>query len=134
MRLTTSFFILSGLISLAFSRAVVQNTDIEGKSVVPNNYIITYKSGSTRTNKKKHEEAITRKAKSKGKGGVINNIDLDGFQGYVAEMTPSELNDVVNSDLVSTSKLRLSDLYSILTPVTRWLLLRRTLFSISLLL
>ncbi|KAM0551291.1 hypothetical protein ACHAPJ_008394 [Fusarium lateritium] len=99
MKLATALFVLTGLIDLAVTRAVIQNVGAKDE-VVPNSYIVTYKRSATSGNKKKHEEAITKKAKSKGKEGVVNNIELEGFQGYIAKMTPSEVEDVVNSDLV----------------------------------
>ncbi|KAF5018461.1 hypothetical protein F66182_9558 [Fusarium sp. NRRL 66182] len=101
MKLATSLFILTELVHLAFGRAAVQNIGAEDGAVIPNSYIVTYKSSATSRDKKKHEEALTKKAKSKGKEGVVDNLELGGFQGYVAEMTSSELKDVTNSDLVA---------------------------------
>ncbi|EWZ29039.1 peptidase S8/S53 domain-containing protein [Fusarium oxysporum Fo47] len=101
MRLIASLVVIAGIVDLVFSRATIQNIGVEDEDVVPNSYIITYKSSATSNDKKKHEEAITKKARRKGKEGVVNNIKLDGFQGYVAKMTSSELKDVVNSDLVA---------------------------------
>ncbi|EWZ29065.1 peptidase S8/S53 domain-containing protein [Fusarium oxysporum Fo47] len=100
MKLTTALFAFSGLAGLALGKAVNQNIDDE--LVVPNSYIIIYKSSVTPSDRKKHEEAITKKAKSNGKEGIIETIEPDGFKGYIAKMTSSELKDVVNSDLVAS--------------------------------
>nr|RBQ99061.1 hypothetical protein FVER53263_03387 [Fusarium verticillioides] len=43
---------------------------------------------------------ILAQAKSKGKEGIVENIDLDGFKGYVAEIASSGLQEVIDSDLV----------------------------------
>ncbi|KAH6991626.1 hypothetical protein EDB82DRAFT_473474 [Fusarium venenatum] len=78
------------------------NIGVKDEAVIPNSYIITYKSSATPGGRKKHEETINKKAKSNGKEGVIETIDLDGFKGYVAKITSSELKDVVNSNLVAS--------------------------------
>ncbi|EWZ27754.1 peptidase S8/S53 domain-containing protein [Fusarium oxysporum Fo47] len=101
MKFTTALFGLTGLVGLALAQAPIKNNEVDSEIVVPDSYIITYKSSATPSNKKRHEEAITKKAKSKDKEGVVDSINLDGFQGYVAEIPPSELKDVVNSDLVA---------------------------------
>jgi hypothetical protein len=105
MKLVISLFLLTELVGLTLAQAKVQNANIEPELVIPNSYIIKYKSDASSGSKKKHEEAIDKKAKSKGKEGITDNIDLDGFKGYVAEIPSSELKEVINSDLVSRSKL-----------------------------
>ncbi|KAG7427097.1 Subtilisin-like protease 1 [Fusarium oxysporum f. sp. raphani] len=105
MKLVISLFLLVELIGLTLAQAKVQNANIEPELVVPNSYIIKYKSKASSSSKKKHEKAIHKKAKSKGKEGIVDNIDLDGFKGYVAEIPSSELQEVIDSDLVSYSDL-----------------------------
>ncbi|KAH7165065.1 peptidase S8/S53 domain-containing protein [Fusarium sp. MPI-SDFR-AT-0072] len=100
MKLVISLFLLTELVGLTLAQAKVQNANIEPELVIPNSYIIKYKSKASSSNKKKHEEAIHKKAKSKGKEGIVDNIDLDGFKGYVAEIPSSELQEVIDSDLV----------------------------------
>ncbi|KAF5234463.1 hypothetical protein BFJ70_g13511, partial [Fusarium oxysporum] len=99
MKLFISLFLLAELIGLTLAQAKVQNANIEPELVVPNSYIIKYKSKASSSSKKKHEKAIHKKAKSKGKEGIVDNIDLDGFKGYVAEIPSSELQEVIDSDL-----------------------------------
>ncbi|EWZ28200.1 peptidase S8/S53 domain-containing protein [Fusarium oxysporum Fo47] len=102
MKLTTALFAFTGLAGLALGKAVIQNIGVNDEVVVPNSYIIIYKSSATPRDRKKHEEAINKKAKGNGKEGIIETIELDGFNGYIAKMTSSELKDVVNSDLVAS--------------------------------
>lgn len=78
---------------------------MEPDLVVPNSYIIKYKPRASSSSKRKHEDFIHKKAKSKGKEGIVENIDLDGFKGYVAEIPSSELQEVIDSDLVSRPDL-----------------------------
>jgi hypothetical protein len=95
------FFLLAELVGLSLGQAKVQNANIEPQLVVPNSYIIKYKPGVSSSSKVKHEELIHKKARSKGKEGVVDNIDLDGFKGYVAQIPSSELKTITDSDLVS---------------------------------
>ena len=101
MKPVISLLLLAELVGLTLAQVKVQNADIEPQLVVPNSYIIKYKSKASSCNKKKHEESSHKKANSKGKEGIVENIDLDGFKGYVAEIPSSELQEVIDSDLVS---------------------------------
>lgn len=105
MKLTTALFGLTGLVGLALSQAIIKNSGVDSAAVVPDSYIVMYKPNMKSGSKQKHEHTITSKAKTKGKEGVIENINLGGFQGYIAEIPASELKDVINSDLVSASNL-----------------------------
>ncbi|KAF5712297.1 endopeptidase K [Fusarium mundagurra] len=100
MKPVISLFLLTELVGLTLAQVKVQNADIEPQLVVPNSYIIKYKQKASSSSKKKHEDAVHKKAKSKGKEGIVENIDLDGFKGYVAEIPSSELQQVIDSDLV----------------------------------
>ncbi|KAI1009721.1 hypothetical protein LB504_002971 [Fusarium proliferatum] len=100
MKPVASLFLLAELVGLTLAQVKVQNANVEPQLVVPNSYIIKYKSKASSSSKKKHEEVIDKKAKSKGKEGIVENIDLDGFKGYVAEIPSSELQEVIDSDLV----------------------------------
>ncbi|KAF4339199.1 alkaline protease 1 [Fusarium beomiforme] len=101
MKFTTALFSLTGLVGLALSQAIIKNSGVDSAAVVPDSYIIMYKPNMKTGSKEKHEQTITAKAKSKGKEGVIENINLGGFQGYIAQIPASELKDVINSDLVA---------------------------------
>ncbi|KAF5567568.1 endopeptidase K [Fusarium phyllophilum] len=100
MKPVISLFLLAELVGLTVAQVKVQNADLEPQLVVPNSYIIKYKPKASSSSKKKHEDAVHKKAKSKGKEGIVENIDLDGFKGYVAEIPSSELQQVIDSDLV----------------------------------
>ncbi|KAF9771208.1 hypothetical protein IL306_011161 [Fusarium sp. DS 682] len=101
MKFTTALFGLTGLVGLALSQAIIKNSGVSSAAVVPDSYIIMYKPNMKSSSKKEHEQTITAKAKSKGKEGIIDNINLSSFQGYIAEIPASELKDVINSDLVA---------------------------------
>lgn len=103
MKLFIYFLLLAELVDLSLGQAKVQNVNVEPELVVPNTYIIKYKPGVSSSRKAKHEEIIHEKARSKGKEGVVDNIDLDGFKGYVAEIPSSELKAITDSDLVSVT-------------------------------
>lgn len=105
MKLFISFFLLAELVDLSLGQAKVQNVDVEPELVVPNSYIVKYKPGVSSGRKAKHEEIVHKTARSKGKEGVVDNIDLDGFKGYVAEIPSSELKAITDSDLVSAPTL-----------------------------
>ncbi|WZH49470.1 peptidase S8/S53 domain-containing protein [Fusarium acuminatum] len=100
MKIVIPLFLLAELVGLSLGQAKVQNANIEPQLVVPNSYIIKYKPGVSSSSKVKHEELIHKKARSKGKEGVVDNIDLDGFKGYVAQIPLSELKTITDSDLV----------------------------------
>lgn len=106
MKRLLSLFFLAELVGLTLAQVKVQNANVEPELVVPNSYIIKYKPKLSSSSKKKHEEFIHKKAKSKGKEGIVENIDLDGFKGYVAEIPSSELQEVMDSDLASSSELQ----------------------------
>ncbi|CAM1500611.1 Fc.00g097730.m01.CDS01 [Cosmosporella sp. VM-42] len=101
MKFTTSLFALAGLVGVVFADAPIKNNGVSADITVPDSYIVTYKASASSSNRKKHEEDITQKAKGKGKEGVVDTINLDGFHGYVAQIPPSELKEVVKSDLVA---------------------------------
>ncbi|KAK3376406.1 peptidase S8/S53 domain-containing protein [Lasiosphaeria ovina] len=87
-------------IPLAVADAPVKNEGISAEVVIPDKYIVKYKDNADPTKKKKHEQDVTAKAKKSKKGGVVENIDIDGLSGYVAEIPSSELKDLTSSPLV----------------------------------
>ncbi|RGP65268.1 alkaline protease 1 [Fusarium longipes] len=94
------FFLLTQVFGQTFQHPKLKNADVEPQLVVPNTYIIKYKENVSTSSKKKHEEGIDKMAKTKGKEGVLDNFNLHDFKGYVADISKSELHDIVNSDLV----------------------------------
>ncbi|KAI9172631.1 putative oryzin precursor [Paramyrothecium foliicola] len=101
MKFTTTICTFSGLLSLVLAGAPIKNDGISADILVPDTYIVTYKAEAKPADIKKHQDAITKKSKKKSKKGVIEAINLDGLQGYVAEVPPSELNEIVDSKLVA---------------------------------
>jgi hypothetical protein len=100
MKFIASLILCTELIAVALAQVKIQNANVEPDLVIPNSYIIKYKPDASVTKKKKHEEIINEKAKNKGKEGVVNNIDIGGFKGYIAEIPSSELKEIIESDLV----------------------------------
>ncbi|KAF5979445.1 endopeptidase K [Fusarium coicis] len=98
MKPVISLLILADLVGVTLAQVKVQNPDVEPQLVVPNSYIIKYKPKASTSSKKKHEESIHNKAKGKGKGGIVENIDLDGFKGYVDYI---EQDTIVNVSAVA---------------------------------
>ncbi|KAH7174953.1 peptidase S8/S53 domain-containing protein [Fusarium flagelliforme] len=120
MKFLTSLILCTELIGVALAQVKVQNANVEPDLVIPNSYIIKYKPDASATNKKKHEKVINNKAKNKGKEGVVNNIDLDGFKGYIAEIPSSELKAVTDSDLVeSVEKDTIVSVSGVAAPLTK---------------
>jgi subtilisin family serine protease len=100
MKFTATLFGLTGLLSLALAEAPVKNADLSAELTVPNKYIVTYKTGTTSSSKKKHQDAVTKAANKKNKKGVVDDISLGPLQGYVAEIPSSELTNIANSAIV----------------------------------
>lgn len=104
MRFTLTLCALTGLLGLGLAGAPIKNDGISADILVPDTYIVTYKSGADSADKKRHQDSITKKAKKKNKKGVVDTINLDGLQGYVAEIPNTELKDIIDSDLVCKPK------------------------------
>ncbi|KAI5463872.1 peptidase S8/S53 domain-containing protein [Mariannaea sp. PMI_226] len=101
MKFTATLFGLAGLLGLALAEAPIKNNDLSSDLVVPDKYIVTYKSGIDSSQRKKHEEDITKKAKKKNKKGVVDSLNLGEYKGYVVEIPPTELKDVADSNLIA---------------------------------
>ncbi|KAM7201080.1 Peptidase S8/S53 domain containing protein [Rhypophila sp. PSN 637] len=85
---------------VVFADAQIKNLNVASDKVVPDKYIVSYKKGADKAKCKKHEEDLSKKAKKHKKSGVVTNVDLGGYSGYVAEVTGEELKDILKSDLV----------------------------------
>lgn len=101
MKFSATLCSLTGLLGLALAAAPIKNDGISADIVVPDKYIVTYKTGTDATERKNHENGITKKAKKKNKKGVVDTIDVGGLHAYVVEIPPSEVKDIANSNLVS---------------------------------
>ncbi|KAH6999385.1 peptidase S8/S53 domain-containing protein [Ilyonectria destructans] len=100
MKLSATLCSLTGLLGLALAAAPIKNDGISADIVVPDKYIVTYKTGTDATERKNHENGITKKAKKKNKKGVVDTIDVGGLHAYVVEIPPSEVKDITNSNLI----------------------------------
>lgn len=86
---------------LASAGALVRNDDVPEDLVIPDTYIIRYKPSLDVLRRLQHEEDVDRMAKEGQKRGIFNRFDIPGLQGYVAEVSPSELKNLTECDLVS---------------------------------
>ncbi|KAK4185640.1 peptidase S8/S53 domain-containing protein [Podospora australis] len=100
MKFTATLCSLAGLLGLALAAVPIANDGISADVVVPDKFIIKYKTNVDAARKKKHQNDLTAKAKKKNKKGVTDTIDIAGLSGYIAELSPSELNDIKNSDII----------------------------------
>ncbi|KAK1760394.1 peptidase S8/S53 domain-containing protein [Echria macrotheca] len=86
---------------LVLADAPITNQDISADLIIKDSYIVKYKDGADPARRKKHEDAVDKKAKAGRKKGVTQRIDIaGGLQGYVVEIGESDLKDVTSSDLV----------------------------------
>ncbi|KAK3386156.1 peptidase S8/S53 domain-containing protein [Podospora didyma] len=102
MKFTTTIASLAALIAipLALADVPITNEGISAEIVVADKYIVKYKAGVDATKKKQHEDAITFSARNSTKAGVTLKLDIDGFSGYVAELTPAEVKSLTTSSLI----------------------------------
>jgi hypothetical protein len=100
MKFSATLCSITGLIAVVLAGAPIKNDGVSVDITVPESYIVTYKAGIDAAKRKKHEDAITNKAKKSKKMGVVQTINLDKLQGYIAKVSRAELLDIVNSDVV----------------------------------
>lgn len=100
MKFTATLCGLAALVSLAVADAPIKNSGLSPDIVVPNKYIVTYKTGTDSAERDAHEETITKKAKQSNKKGVVDTISIGQLQGYIAEIPSSELSTITKSKLV----------------------------------
>ncbi|KAH6986870.1 peptidase S8/S53 domain-containing protein [Ilyonectria destructans] len=105
MKFTATLCGLAALVSLAVADAPIKNSGLSPDIVVPNKYIVTYKTGTDSAEREAHEETITKKAKQSNKKGVVDTISIGQLQGYVAEIPSSELPTITKSKLVDYIEL-----------------------------
>jgi hypothetical protein len=86
--------------SSAANLAVIKNDGVLADLVIPDTYIIKYKATVNATVRKKHEEDVDSKSKKASMRGIFDSFDVPGLQGYAAEIPQSELNELMQSDLV----------------------------------
>ncbi|KAH7305689.1 peptidase S8/S53 domain-containing protein [Rhexocercosporidium sp. MPI-PUGE-AT-0058] len=78
--------------------------------VIPNQYIVVYKSSADAAQRTKHQGDVNAKAKGKNKAGVHQVFDIPatgsgnatkGFTGYAVEIDPADLDTIIKSPLVN---------------------------------
>jgi hypothetical protein len=86
---------------LASAGALVKNNDVPEDLVIPDTYIVRYKPSLDILRRLQHEEDVDSMAKKGQKRGIFDRFDNPGVQGYAAEISPSELKNLTECDLVS---------------------------------
>ncbi|EAQ83682.1 hypothetical protein CHGG_10086 [Chaetomium globosum CBS 148.51] len=81
---------------------LAKNNEVPEDLVIPDTYIIRYKPSLDVLRRLQHEEDIDRMAKKDEKRGIFDRFDIPGLQGYVAEISPSELKNLTECDLKDT--------------------------------
>jgi hypothetical protein len=104
MKLTAIFVGVLATITfpLALSAAPIKNDGLLADLLVPDTYIVKYKSNVDAIKRKGHEEDIDNRARNASRRGIFDKFTLPGLQGYVAEVPPSQLILLTDCDLVST--------------------------------
>lgn len=105
MKLTALSFCFLVIISppLALGAAPIKNDGLLADLLIPDTYIVKYKSDVDYIRRKGHEEDVDGKARNANRKGIFDKFNIPGLQGYVAEVPPSELMLLTNCDLVSSS-------------------------------
>jgi len=102
MQLTTLFvgFATSVAFPLASAVAPIRNDGVLAELVIPNTYIVKYKANGDVLGRTEHEEDVDSRAKNASMRGIFDKFDVPGLQGYVAEISPSELGNLTACDLI----------------------------------
>jgi hypothetical protein len=110
MHLTTLLlgFATSIALPLASATAPIKNDGVLAELVIPDTYIVKYKADVDILGRKKHEEDVASWARLASKKGIFDKFDVPGLQGYVAEISPSELVNLTACDLVRRCQPRQS--------------------------
>ena len=90
---------------LALAAAQIKNAGLAADLVVPDRYIVKYKDNVDSKRRRDHEDYIDKKSKRSKKRGILHQLDLAGFTGYVVEISPEDMGDVMSSELVSCKPL-----------------------------
>ena len=85
----------STTLSLAAAVAPIKNEGVLASLVIPDTYIVKYKASADILGCKDHEKDVDARAKKANKKGILGNFNMPGLQGYIAEISPSELADLL---------------------------------------
>ncbi|KAK3934004.1 peptidase S8/S53 domain-containing protein [Diplogelasinospora grovesii] len=102
MKFTTALINLALLLTpaLVLADAPIKNDGVSAADVVLDKYIVKFMDGADGNKKKKQRDDIDKKAKTKKKNGVTDTFDIPGLSGYVVEVAPADLPDILKSDVV----------------------------------
>lgn len=103
MKLTALFACLLTIIDFppALGAAPIKNDGLVADLLIPDTYIVKYKSNVDSISRKGHEEDVNGRARNASRKGIFDKLNIPGLQGYVAEFPPSELTLLTDCDLVS---------------------------------
>ncbi|KAH6623127.1 peptidase S8/S53 domain-containing protein [Chaetomium tenue] len=79
---------------------LARNNEVPEDLVIPDTYIIRYKPSLDVLRRLQHEEDVDRMAKNDAKRGIFDKFDIPGLQGYAAEISPSELKNLTECELI----------------------------------
>ncbi|KAK3393930.1 peptidase S8/S53 domain-containing protein [Podospora didyma] len=93
---------LSSLAGVVLADAPIVNAEAK-EGVVPDQYIVVYKDNAklSASDRKKHEDDITRLSKNKKKAGISQSFNITGFQGYNVEIDQADLAAITKFDAIS---------------------------------
>lgn len=102
MKFSATFLTLAAFVGLpvVLADAQIKNLNVASNLVVKDSYIVTFKKGADPAKKKKHQEDLNKRAKKNKKSGVVSNLDIADYSGYVAEVTGDDLQAILKSDVV----------------------------------
>ncbi|KAH6616015.1 serine protease, partial [Chaetomium sp. MPI-SDFR-AT-0129] len=124
MHLVSFLPVLCGWLAfpLVLATVPILNNDVSPDLVVPNRYIVKYKDavadkGPVQT---RHERAVHHAARAGGTmKGVLDIFALPGLRGYIVEISPSELGNLVESDLLEYIEKDTITTTAAITPTDR---------------
>jgi hypothetical protein len=94
---------LVGLIAQPVAPSVlasILNSGAPSDSIIPDRYIVRYRSDIDADRRRLHEIDVDEKARNANKLGIVDRFDIPGLQGYVVEMPSSELDILKACNLV----------------------------------
>lgn len=99
---------------LVLATVPILNNDVSPDRVIPNRYIVKYKDAvaSKGPAQERHERAVHHAGRAGSMRGILDTFALPGLRGYIVEISPTELQNLTESDLVSPG--------SNPNPVTPW--------------
>jgi hypothetical protein len=85
---------------LVLGAAPIKNDGLIADLLIPDTYIVKYKTNVDSIRRTAHEEDIDSRARNASRRGIFDKFNIPGLQGYAAEVPPSELILLTDCDLV----------------------------------